>query len=153
MPLLMIQAQQNEPQWFFVNGDGKQSLHLSIDMRAECQNLIEGRTAKARAQLLFRNFMSQGVVIAIEEPLKLIVKRFVCREEWPQDESFEEPGCMRLMPLHRTGFGARLYHLIFRREILNDSLGLRPHSLVFRVERGQFFLQLSGPIIKMSETF
>src|SRR5678809_1069308 len=89
--------------------------------------------------------MTEGVVIAVKQPMKLLVKRFVRRKEWPQYESFEEPRCMSLMPLHGAVFGTRLYHLVFGREIVNQNVCQRPYRFVLRVERGRFLLQFSGP--------
>src|SRR5262245_41115660 len=110
--LLVVEAHDDTPQRFLVSGTPEEFLHLCVDVRAKAQNLIERRAGKRSAQRLFRNLLTERVVITVEQPAELLAKGLVVREKRSQHESFEEPCRVGLVPFHRTCLGTRLHHLI-----------------------------------------
>src|SRR5580692_5364875 len=100
--LLVIEAQDDTPQGLLVSGTAEESLHLSVDVGAKFQNLIERRAGKGSAQPFFRNLLTERVVITVEEPPELVAKRLVICEKGSQHERLKEPGRVGLVPFHRT---------------------------------------------------
>ena len=87
-------------------------------------------TRKRSAQVLLWRRLSNRVVVAIEQPTKLFAKGLVIRKKRTQHKRLEKPGCMRLMPLHRTSLRAGLHHLILSGGSCCEREGHRSHGCI-----------------------
>src|SRR5580704_7108941 len=111
----MVKAQNDASRRLFMDLAREELFHRLVYMHAKRDDLIKRRTRKRSAQLLLRRRLSNRVVIAIEQPAKLLAQGLVIRKKRTQHKRLEKPGCMRLMPLHGTGLRAGLHHLILGR--------------------------------------
>ena len=110
--LLMIQAQNNTGPRILGDIAAGKVLHRRIHMMPIRKDLLRRRSRKRRPQLLLR-LLGNRVVVAIEEPDEIRMKRTVPRSKFAEHESFEEPGGVRQMPLRWTGVERGLHHHVF----------------------------------------
>src|ERR1700735_4045560 len=99
--LLVVQAQNDPSRSVVMKATCEELFHRFVHMCTKGEHLIERRTRKRSAQLLLRSLLAERVVITVEQPAKLFAKALVIRKKG-QHKRLEKPGCMRLVPLHRT---------------------------------------------------
>src|SRR3954447_23125995 len=115
--LLVIDADLNEPCHLpgGIDAACEERVQALIDMRAVGENLGIGGPRQERA-FRPRLPLALAFVIRIEAEIEFRVENPVARQMMLQDESLEEPGDVRQMPLGRARVLHGLDDLIFRRE-------------------------------------
>jgi hypothetical protein len=110
-------------------------LDRGINVSAIGEDEIERGAGEGRAELLFRH-LSQGVVVAVEEPAEVCAKGSVVGEEFGKYKGLKKPTGMSKMPLDRAGFRTGLHHHVFRGEGSTERFRSIPDRLETVEERG-----------------
>jgi len=77
-------------------GDGvffEQLLDCGVDMSSIAEDFVEAGTGKRGPQTLFRKGR-KTLVVAVEEPWKILIEEAIAGQELPQNEGLKEPGGM-----------------------------------------------------------
>ena len=115
MLLLVVHAQFNPPQRLCFRTRLQQPLNSLIHMLSVTQNLIQPRPRKHSPQSLLRK-RRKPLVIAVEQPWKILIEQPISRQELPQHKRLEKPCRMRQVPFGWRGLRARLHHHVLRRQ-------------------------------------
>ncbi len=86
-----------------------------IDVSAIGEDLVEGGTGEGGAKLLLRH-VTEGVVVAVEEPLKVRMEGLVVGEKVAKDEGLEEPRGVSEVPFDGARLRTGLHHHVFGRQ-------------------------------------
>ncbi len=138
MLLLMRQAEIDQGGDVGPLGQGplQQGGHGGVHMAAIGPHLAE-RRAGDQAAGRPRAAGADSLVIGVEQEAEALVEHPVIGIEGLQQEGFEEPGGVGLMPFDRAGVRHGLDHLILGRQRRGQGQGARAHGVVARAERGR----------------
>jgi hypothetical protein len=108
-------------------------LHRRIHVMPVRQDLIRRRPRKRSTQLLLR-LRRNRVVVAVEEPDKVRMKRPVSRHKFPQHKRLKKPGCVRQVPFGWTGVRRGLHHHVLWGQRRAERKAPAPHATKFLCE-------------------
>jgi hypothetical protein len=128
--LLMVEPEDNALAGCGRNISGGEILQRSVHVMAVGEDLVGGGAREGGAQLLLR-LLGNGVVVAIEKPDEILMKRLIGANEFAQDEGFKEPGGVREVPLCGTCVWAGLHHHVFWRKRRTEGKTLPSHATKF----------------------
>src|SRR6185312_10473875 len=125
--LLVLETEGDAAQRLILCALLQQPRNAGVDVLTVGEYLLQRRPREAGAQPFLRH-VAKRLVVAVEQPPEVRMKRLVRRYELTENEGFEKPRRVRKMPFDRRGFRTRLHHHVLRRERSAELHGSRADS-------------------------